>query len=280
MRAVPRRGRTWNATSPRREAPRAPARAAAVLRLAAANDGILPAAVPDDANTKTLTERAYVQIRNDIIAGRLAPGGKLRIEELRESYAIGASPLREALSRLAAEGFVIAIGQRGFRVAPMSIEELRDITRVRILLETEALAESVRSGDDAWEAKVVASFHRLSKIDLDAPDGFAAYEARNHEFHEALVSACTSPLLLRYRAAVYDQHKRYRSLSMQAHPLRRDLDSEHRAILDAALARDVTGACSATEIHIRRTAEQIEAFYTRMRAPPTAEPVTLAGPRA
>ncbi|MCC7411145.1 MAG: FCD domain-containing protein [Gammaproteobacteria bacterium] len=232
-----------------------------------------PTLEPDTAAIKTLAERAHRQIRADIIAGRFQPDDKLRIEELRDTYSIGASPLREALSRLAAEGLVVAIGQRGFRVAPVSLEELRDITRVRILLEIEALKDSVVHGDDAWEAAVVAAFHRLSKIDTSQPGMTAQYESRNHDFHESLVAACRSPLLRRYRAAVYDQHKRYRILSLQDEPRQgRDLQHEHRAILDAILARDVATACAAAELHILTTVQHVERIFTRMGgAPATAQ---------
>jgi len=228
--------------------------------------------VSDAQGPTTLAERGHRLLRAGIICGRHPPATRLRIEDLRETYAMGASPLREALNRLAAEGFVVAIGQRGFRVAPVSVEDLRDITRVRILLETEALTESIRCGDDAWEARVVAAFHRLSKLHLHDAGAFSDYEPCNHEFHEALVAACRSPLLLRYRAAVYDQHRRYRSLSLHTPHPARDLQREHRAIFEAALGRDAPGACAATGRHIRGTAERIERLFDRLRAQDAATP--------
>jgi hypothetical protein len=117
------------------------------------------------AGKKTLAGAAYAKIKADVTGGVFEPGQRLRIEDLRQAYGTGASPLREALSRLAAEGIVVSIGQRGFRVPPVSVEELRDITNMRILLETEALRQSIEHGDDEWEAEVVASFHRLSKAE-------------------------------------------------------------------------------------------------------------------
>ncbi len=216
---------------------------------------------------KTLSERVHGQIRADIVAGRHAPDSKLRIEELRARYDVGASPLREALNRLAAEGFVIAIGQRGFRVAPISTEELLDLTRVRVLLETEALRESIARGDGAWEAGVVAAYHRLSREQPVPAADPRGYEERNHDFHEALVAACRSPLLLRYRATVYDQQKRYRALLMGVEPVARDLHAEHHRIMTAALARDVDGACAESAQHIRSSADEISALLARLRRP-------------
>ena len=115
--------------------------------------------------TKTLVESVYNRLRSDIIEGRLQPDSKLRIEELRKQYETGASPIREALNRLAGEGFVTVEGQRGFRVSSVSLDDLKDLTRMRILLECEAMRESIKQGDDKWEANVIASFHRLAKAE-------------------------------------------------------------------------------------------------------------------
>ena len=213
---------------------------------------------------KTLSESAYDRLRSDIIAGRLAPNSKLRIEELRQDYDTGASPLREALNRLAGEGFVTAEGQRGFTVAPISLKDLNEITRLRTMLECEALRESIGNGDDVWESGVVAAFHRLSKVDRERERDVATWEARNHEFHEALIAACDSTWLLKFRRTLYEQHKRYRLISIMGEDSERDVHAEHETIMAAALARDAKAACKATEIHILRTAEITEAAFARV----------------
>lgn len=202
---------------------------------------------------KTLFESVYNRIRDDIIHGKLTPDSKLRIEELREKYEISASPLREALNRLAGEGFVNVIGQRGFSVAPVSLDDLHDITRMRIHLECEALSESIEKGDDTWEANILASCHRLSKATGMRETDFPEWEKRNNEFHEALIAACTSPWLLRFRHTLYEQHKRYRVISVIAHDESRDVNAEHEAIKNAALDRDATLACDMARQHIQRT---------------------------
>ena len=171
---------------------------------------------------KTLVETSYNRLRSDIIAGKLAPGAKLRIEELREDYQIGASPLREALNRLAGEGFVTVEEQRGFKVAPISLDDLQDLSRMRIMLECEALRDSIRNGDDEWEANLVAAYHRLQKAEQSYGKNLAEWERRNEEFHESLVAACVSPWLLRLRHILYEQHKRYRFIAI----LTRDEDRD------------------------------------------------------
>lgn len=206
-------------------------------------------------HARTLVESSYNRIRSDIIGGKLAPGSKLRIEELRGEYKIGASPLREALNRLAGEGFVTVEEQRGFSVAPVSPDDLRDLSRMRVMLECEALRESIRNGGDEWEANLVAAHHRLQKAEQSFGKDLAEWELRNDEFHEALLAACTSSWLLRLRHVLYEQHKRYRFIAILSQQEGRDVHREHNDILEATLARDIKAACRATELHIQYTME-------------------------
>ncbi|KAA6183184.1 FCD domain-containing protein [Thiohalocapsa marina] len=218
-----------------------------------ADGSIWPA---DTAAPKTLTDIAYARLRADIIGGRHPADAKLRVEHLRRDYGLGATPLREALSRLTSEGFVVTVGQRGFRVAPVSVEDLDDITDMRITLELKALRQSLERGDDAWESRVVAAYYQLSKAETGEEFDFAAWEERNRAFHETLISACASPWLMRFHAILYDQHKRYRNISLQtAAPVPRDVHQEHQRIYQAALARDADTLCTETQSHIRRTAD-------------------------
>lgn len=98
-----------------------------------------------------LTEIALRKLRSDVLAGNLEAGSKLKIDTLQQEYAISSSPLREALSRLTQEGLVRSDERKGFRVAPLSIEDLEDITRMRLMLDIEALQESIAMGDDEWD---------------------------------------------------------------------------------------------------------------------------------
>lgn len=204
---------------------------------------------------KTLTDTVYRQMRRDIISGKLAPETKLRIEHIRKEYEVGATPLREALSRLSADGFVETEGQRGFRVTALSIADLDDITELRITLELKALRQSVEAGDELWESGVVSSYYQLTKLESGGVYDVPEWEQRNHDFHWALLAACTSPWLLRFYGIVYDQHKRYRNLSLSTSLQARDVHAEHEQIYQAALARDLDLVCAASEQHIRLTAD-------------------------
>jgi len=207
--------------------------------------------------TKTLIEYAYQRLRKDIISGALAPGSKLRIEHLRAGYAIGSSTLREALTLLVADALVISEEQRGFKVAPISLDDLKDVTRMRKLLETLALRESIEAGDDQWEGGIVAAFHRLSRVEeklASEPELVAdSWEDRNSEFHQALIAACSSRWTLHFRQILYYQSERYRRFSLVWQTGRRDVHAEHKAIMDATLARDADRACRLTEEHMDKT---------------------------
>jgi DNA-binding GntR family transcriptional regulator len=205
--------------------------------------------------TKTLTDQAYQRLREDIVHGKFHPGDKLRIEFLKQTYEVGATPLREALYRLSADGFVLVKGQRGFRVAEMSQEELKDITNLRVLLEGMALTESVENSDDEWESRLVAAFHHLTKAENQQDPDIQEWEVRNRDFHLALISCCDSPWLMRFYETLYDQHKRYRNIARVDRSNRRNVHEEHTAIFEAALAKDIPRLCKANEQHIRRTAE-------------------------
>ena len=210
---------------------------------------------------KTLAEAAYRQLRRDIIEGVHRPGEKLRVEHLKDQYAVGAGTLREALQLLVTDALVVAQGQRGFRVAPISLDDFEDITRTRVLLETVALQQSIELGDDTWEANVVASFHMLSRAEEKLVDGTNAsreeWELRNREFHEVLISASTSRWVRHFQNILYLQSERYRRLSLFRQPISRDVHAEHQAIVDAALARNAKEATRILNEHILRTLEDV-----------------------
>jgi DNA-binding GntR family transcriptional regulator len=224
---------------------------------------------PSAPSARTLADRAYAALREDILAGRLAPASRLKLADLQARYGLGISPLREALMRLAAEGLLRAEGQRGFTVAAVSLEELRDLTATRTRLETGALRDAIARGDEEWEAGVVASFHRLSRTPLPvaavASEAANLWESRHRAFHHALVAACGSPWTLRLVGQLADQTERYRRARLLAvrprAALARDVDAEHRKIMDAALARDADGAVRLLAAHLTRTADFVASLW-------------------
>lgn len=219
----------------------------------------MPTAGKTGETRRTLTNLAYSRLREDILSGRLEPGLKLRVEHLKTSYGAGASPIREALSRLTGDGLAVAEGRRGFRVAQVSLAELKDITELRVLMETRALTVSMALGDDDWEAQVLAAYHRLSKLDENLANDQPGeeWEERHRLFHAALVAACPSRWLKNFREILFDQSERYRRLALADSPGERPVAEEHRAIMQATLERDTGRACELLSHHIQATADAV-----------------------
>ena len=219
-----------------------------------------PTTASGPAAPKTLVESAYRDLRRDIIEGQLAPGEKLRVEHLKDHYGVGAGTLREALSLLISDALVVSQGQRGFRVAPVSLADLEDITHTRVMLECEALRQSIALGDDDWEGSLLAAFHRLSKAEEKLTDSTAReeWEERNRIFHEVLISACPSRWIKHFLAILYHQAERYRRLSLYLQPIPRDVHAEHEALFKATLARDSEKACAVMAEHILLTFRSIQ----------------------
>ncbi len=208
-------------------------------------------------SSTTLIASAYERLRADVLSGHWTPGQKLGIETLREYYETGATPVREALNRLAAEGWVQHLDQRGFAVAPVSEEALRELALTRVWVETMALRKAMQRKDEAWEESVVLALHRLSKmprsLSTEHYDENPAWEKLHRAFHMALVGHCGSRWLVSFCEQLYDQAYRYRQLAVKrAYKLRDEL-AEHRAILDAIVAADADSACAALEAHYTRT---------------------------
>lgn len=200
---------------------------------------------------RTLASKVFEDLRADILSGRLPPGMKLRFDDLRESYGVGLSPLREALSRLAENRLVESIGQRGFRVPSASVADIQDIAMVRKEIEGLALRRSIEMGDDSWEANVVASRHRLSVLSReDRQVTEDDWEDRHREFHYALVSACQSNGLLHLHKLLSDQFDRYRRQSAKSRLPNSPRPLVHQKLHDAALARDPDLAVKLLHDHV------------------------------
>ena len=229
-----------------------------------------------------LTQRAYEQLRADILACRIAPGAKLKIQDLCTKFAVSLGAIREALSRLTSEGLVVAEPQRGFRAAPISAEDLQDLTRVRVEIDGLCLRRAIELGDVDWEARLVAAFHRLSRM----PERAAGDPARSSDdwaeahaaFHNALLEGCDSPWLLRLHQQLYDQSERYRRLSVSLAQRRRNIGDEHQKLMDAALARDAEKAVKLLTGHLGATTSILLA--AELKAPPLRPRVAQRRARA
>lgn len=229
--------------------------------------------VVDDGATQAA--RAAQVIERAIVTGILLPDARLGVHDLADRFGLGITPIREGLSRLTHRGFVVAVGNRGFRVAPISQEDLEDIIRVRASIEIDALRTSMEGGDDAWEAGVVAALHRMRRYAQLSNKEFQArvdeFELRHKEFHMALIAACGSPRSIEFCSLLYDQAHRYQRLMFRQ--LKRAgpaAQAEHEEITDLVLARDVEAACERYRIHLTHAMRNL---FPQAAEPLTGEPV-------
>jgi len=209
------------------------------------------------ADYDSVGEKTYRRVRDDIVFGKPAPAEKLKLDRLREDYGASVSTLRELLNRLVSEGLVVAEGQRGFEVAPVSAQDLRELAALRLLLETHALTQSFEAGDVDWEGRVVSAHHKLSLIEKRLQSGDRAdsetWKRYDFEFHHALISSCGSDALLQAHAPVYDKYLRYQML---ARIFRGEIAARApKTLLDCALGRDAATASAVLKVHIEACVE-------------------------
>ena len=216
-------------------------------------------AAPDPSDT--LSERAAGLVQRDILAGDLAPGARLGIVDLAKRYDIGATPLREALSRLMSRGLIVGIGQRGFRVADISRDDLLDITQMRTVIEMEALQRAIAQGDDVWETGILSALHRMRRHIERTGDAFhegtQTFDALHKGFHTALLAGCGSQRLLAAHSDLYDQAYRYRRIMMTRMVGGADFIASHQRLADIVLARDVARAQAMLAAHLRATLDYV-----------------------
>jgi len=221
---------------------------------------------PKTDDIRTGAQDVQNRLAADILAGRLTPGAKLKLADISLAYGSGMSPLREALSGLCGQGLVFQEGQRGFRVAPVSLGDLRDVIAMRTTLEVMALKASIDAGDVEWEAKILSAYHKLTRHTrtqahlIDEP-----WEALHRAFHLNLIEACGSKRLFSYCAGLIGQFDRYRRISVLArgqHALLTPLDGK---IVEATLDRDAETAGARLAQHIDESGRGVVEMFHESR---------------
>lgn len=217
---------------------------------------------------KTLSEFVADVLREEIVDGKWRPNEKLKTDHLRERFSVSSATIRDALFVLMAELLVRLEGQKGFRVAPMHIEDAFDLAKTRAIVESAALEESLRIGDDKWEALITAEYFLLSKAEdqlkFDSAGALQAYEKANDRFHEALVSACASERLKTMRRTFFQEAKRYRRMVARKGNAMNHDKKEHEQLFKACLMRDIAKARALIVEHVHSSVKGLRAddFYT------------------
>ena len=200
------------------------------------------------AGASSMGHRVYAELRERILEGELAPGARLHQEGLADELGVSRTPLREALGRLAADGLVDLLPNRGARVADVRPSDMEIAYEARLVVEPAAAALAAQRATEGVEAEMRAAItaHRASITD------FAAAFDANRAFHLALVRAAGNPYLDRFAETLWVVRVGMRVYQAQREPpefIRKDAD-EHEAIADAVAAGEVDRAHELTRRHI------------------------------
>ncbi|WP_246088553.1 GntR family transcriptional regulator [Phreatobacter stygius] len=208
----------------------------------------------------TLSSSLVARLRAAIMRGDLMPGTKLVLDRMRAAYGVSLSPLREALCRLESEGLVAIEDQRGYRVAPVSLDNLAEVIRLRVEFECLAAKEAILHGDTAWEGRILSTLHQLNrcKRGVRSAEEQEQWEVAHRAFHAELIAAARMPLLGQFCQTLHDQSDRYRRIFLKSHEPDRNVPAEHEAIAEAMIARRAGDATRLLRDHIERTGRNIQ----------------------
>lgn len=222
---------------------------------------------------ETLQELAYKSLKNHLTSGKLEPDTIYSANQFADLLGVSRTPVREALLQLAAEGHLVLVEGRGFKVREYSEKEIRDFFEVRRLLETyvaERVAGKLSAPEEgALQATLKRMAERARKGD---PAGFLDAD---REFHLALLKPLANPLLESLMNGIRDRMSVFALKAMMHEGRGDEILREHRKILESLA--DPKRAVRAVEEHLRKTEEVVLRQRTLASAPPStssAEPVT------
>ncbi|WP_265518660.1 GntR family transcriptional regulator [Nitratireductor luteus] len=224
-----------------------------------------------DIRKETLSSRIAADLRSSILRGDIAPDEKINLDRVREQFSTSVTPLREAMSRLVADGLVVFEDQRGYRVTPVSLRDLDEVVRLRTDLETLALGYAIQSGDLDWEGRVAGALYKLTRGERngDAENDVETWERAHADFHLTLIDGCGMPHLIGFCRMLHNLNDRYRRIFLERPAGDPDPDGEHRRIGEAAMARRADEATELLKAHIARTGARLR---TALQARSQKEP--------
>ncbi|CCN45150.1 putative Transcriptional regulator LuxZ [Vibrio nigripulchritudo MADA3029] len=215
-------------------------------------------------SSPTLTDKVSKMIRQDILNGDLKPGQKLVVAELKEKYAVGASPIREALVQLSWKKYVRLEPQKGCWVSSVTHSELSDLFESLKIAASHLLKKAIQQGDENWELEVLSAFHKLSRIQHteDAFDN-SEWEERHQRFHTALLEGSDAHTMYGFFLELDNQVKRYRYLALNSDSFDTktfiNVD-EHESLMKLVLAKNEDQALQVLEKHLDNTQRKIESI--------------------
>jgi DNA-binding GntR family transcriptional regulator len=208
------------------------------------------------------SERVYALLRAAVLHGDVSPGQPLRPQELADEHGVSLAVARESLLRLVGEGLAERLPNRGFTVPAIADDRWQQLAQARAIFEPTMLRLSIERGDLEWEARVRAAHHRLTGTAPYEQEGDAYYSDKwavvHRDFHRTLLDACGNDVLLETFDRMWTATELARRWSAAVRP-DRDAVGEHRALEQAALARDADTAESLLSRHLTGTAAALTA---------------------
>lgn len=206
----------------------------------------------------TLATSCFEAIQSLILEGTLNPGEKLKGEFLKQQLKVGLSPVREALFRLVGSNLVEFEDKIGFRVASITERKIHDVFETSAKIECLMLTESIKNGNDEWEAQITSSLYKLSKIEqVDVKQVYPTWVIRNNEFHNALISACNIQGLTHIRNNCLLIKEWYTNLANKDLQAIKADHQEHTKLAKLAIERKTDLACRALHFHLTKVVHNL-----------------------
>ncbi|MEU8354756.1 GntR family transcriptional regulator [Nonomuraea sp. NPDC048882] len=215
---------------------------------------------PDEARRRPPTAQQFVlaELRRAITTGRLRPGAPIRQDALAEEFQVSRVPLREALKTLQGEGLVTYEAHRGYFVETLSLDDLREVYRIRQLLEEEAVRRAVARLTEADLGRLAAAQDEVERA--AAADDVLAMATANRVFHMTLFDCAGMPRLARMIRTLWDTTDAYRSMYYGDAGNRERVVKEHRATLDALRRGSADEAVTTLNVHRDHAVAELEPY--------------------
>lgn len=197
---------------------------------------------------RTIADQVAELLRQRILTGQLRGGQPIRQEHLAAELGVSRIPLREALKQLAAEGFVTITSHKGAMVAELSVPEVEELFELRLRLETWLLEQAMPAMGAAEIAELEANL-----VEQRRPDVLPRWGELNWRLHETMYRPAGRPITLRLLKNIHDKIDRYLRLEVTMRAGRDRGLAEHEALVAFCRKRDLAGALSLLERHIKET---------------------------
>jgi DNA-binding GntR family transcriptional regulator len=204
---------------------------------------------------ESLADRAYDAIRQDIISCRLEPGEQVAQSLLSDRYSLGVTPIREALQRLANEGFVQAIPRHGYIITPVTITDVLDLFAVRALMEGASVRWAAETAPDKQLTQILDNAHFT--YTYDNRQSYSHFLALNTEFHHSIAVASQNKRLATYVFNVLEELTRVFHLALHLRDSAEEMRDDHVALAEALVDRDSDRAYRLVAGEIARSRQRV-----------------------